>query len=210
MLSDRFRSPQEERERRLFLTVKSDRATLDAGRRALDKGSYAAALTEFLPLARKGNATAQYYLAWMSHRGKGLPENYSAALAWARKAAAQGNADAETLIGLLYAQGQGVPRDDAEAARWFQKAALQGNWSGQMKTGMCHMCGLGLPVDCLKAYMWFDLAVSRSTGHDQMLNRNLRDVFAAMNLKPAEIAEAQRLARAWKPQKPARSKPQAA
>ena len=190
--------------------MKSDHSTLDAGRRALDKGNYAAALAEFLPLARKGNASAQYYLAWMSHRGKGLPENYSMALAWARKAAAQGNADAEWLIGVLYSQGQGVPRDDVEAARWFQKAASQGHWSGQMKTGMCHMCGLGLPMDYVKAYMWFELAVSHSTGHDQMLNRNLRDVFAAMNLKPDQIAEAKRLAHAWKPQKPERSKPQAA
>jgi uncharacterized protein len=191
--------------------VKSDHAALNAGRQAIEKSNYAAAVTEFLPLARKGNASAQYYLAWMSHQGRGLPENNSAALAWARKAAAQGNTDAEALIGLLYAQGQGVPRDDVEAARWFQKAASQGNWLGQMKTGMCHMCGVGLPVDYLKAYTWFDLATSRSTGHDQMLNRNLRDTFAAMHLSSDQIVEAQRLARGWKPQKPLRSKnPQAA
>lgn len=184
----------------------SDRASLNAARQAIAKNNYAMAVSELLPLARKGNAPAQYYLAWMSNQGKGLPENNSAALAWARKAAAQGNADAEFLIGLLYAQGKGVARDDVEAARWFQKAAAQGNWSGQMKTGMCHMCGLGLPLDYLKAYMWLDLATARSTGHDQMLNRNLRDVHAAMYLTPAQIAEAQRLARGWKPQKPVRPK----
>jgi TPR repeat protein len=184
----------------------SDRAALNAGRQAIAKTNYAMAVTELLPLARKGNASAQYYLAWMSHQGRGLPENSSAALAWARRSAAQGNADAEFLIGLLYAQGKGVARDDVEAARWFQKAGAQGNWSGQMKTGMCHMCGLGLPLDYMKAYMWFELAASRSTGHDQMLNRNLRDVHAARNLTPVQIEEAQRLARGWKPQKPSRQK----
>jgi TPR repeat protein len=183
--------------------MKSDHAVLNASRQAMEKNDYSTAVTELLPLARKGNASAQYYLAWMSHQGRGVPENNSAALAWARKAAAQGNADAEFLIGMLYAQGKGVARDDVEAARWFQKAGAQGHWSGQMKTGMCHMCGLGLPLDYLKAYMWFELAVSRSSGHDQVLNRHLRDVIAAMNLTPDQIVEAQRLAHEWKPQKPA-------
>ena len=184
----------------------SDRSALNAGRVAIDKGNYALAVTEFLPLARKGNASAQYYLAWLSNQGRGVPENNAAALAWARKAAAQGNADAEFLVGMLYAQGKGVERDDVEAARWFQKAAAQGNWSGQMKTGMCHMCGLGLPQDYQKAYMWLDLAAARSTGHNQTVNRNLRDIHAAMYLSPDQVAEAQRLARAWKPQKTERSK----
>jgi hypothetical protein len=182
--------------------MKSDHAALKDGRQAIEKGNYAAAVTELLPLARNGNASAQYWLAWMSHQGKGLPENKSAALAWARKAAVQGNADAEFLVGVLHAQGLGVARDDVEAARWFQRAGSRGNWSGQMKTGMCHMCGLGLPLDYLKAYMWFELAVAHSTGHDQVLNRHLRDVVAAMQLTPEQIAEAERLARNWKPQKP--------
>ena len=183
--------------------MRSDHAILNAGRHALEKDHYATAAAELLPLARKGNASAQYYIGLMCHQGKGLPEDNAAAAGWSRKAAAQGNAEAEALLGILYAQGQGVRRDDMEAARWFQKAAMQGNWMGQMKMGMCHMCGLGMPMDYLKAYMWFDLATSRSTGHDQMLNRNLRDIFAAMHLTPAQIVEAQRLARAWKPHKPA-------
>jgi uncharacterized protein len=187
---------------RYYLLVRTAHAILNAGRKALEDGDHRTAVAELLPLARKGNASAQYYIGLMCHQGKGLPEDNSAAAGWARKAAAQGNAEAEALLGILYAQGQGVRRDDVEAARWFQKAALQGNWMGQMKMGICHMCGLGLPLDYLKAYMWFDLATSRSTGHDQMLNRNLRDIFAAMHLTPAQIEEARHLARRWKSQEP--------
>jgi len=186
--------------------VPSDQVIVNDARQAIDDGNYAAAVKEFLPLAKKGNPTAQYYLAWLSHQGRGLPENKSAALMWARKSAAQNNPDAQALIGLLYSMGHGVARDDAEAARWFAKAGAQGNWRGQMKMGMCHMCGLGLPMDPVRAYMWFDLAASRATGHDQMLNRNLRDVFASMNLTPDQVAEGKRLAREWKPQKPSRQK----
>ena len=74
----------------------SDHASLNAARQAIGKTDYAA-VTGAFPLARKGNAVAQYYLAWMSTQGRGLPENNSASLVWARKAAAQGNADAEFL-----------------------------------------------------------------------------------------------------------------
>lgn len=188
------------------LFVMSDRASLKAGREAMDKEDYATAVTTFLPLARKGNATAQYYLAWLSQQGRGVPENKSAAMIWARRAAAQGDSESQALIGLLYSMGHGVARDDVEAARWFEKAALQGNWRGQMKMGLCHMCGLGLPMDPVQAYMWFELAASRTTGHDQMLNRHLRDTFAAMHLSPEQIGEAQRLARGWKAKKAPRAK----
>jgi hypothetical protein len=189
----------------------SDRASLKAGREAMDKNDYATAVNKFLPLARKGNASAQYYLAWLSQQGRGLPENKSAALMWARRAAAQGDAESQALIGLLYSMGHGVTRDDVEAARWFEKAASQGNWRGQMKMGLCHMCGLGLPMDPVKAYVWFELAAARSTGHDQVLNRHLRDTFVSTHLTPEQIVEAQRLAREWKPKKaPRASSPQAA
>jgi uncharacterized protein len=167
---------------------------------AFQKQDYAKAARELPALARQGNATAQYYLARMYHEGTGLPENNAAAAHWSRQAAEQGLAPAEAMLGALYAQGQGVARDDDEAARWLHRAARQGHPAGLAKMGMCYMHGFGVPQDYVQAYMWFDLAASRSTGHDYMCNCGLRDVFAAMNLTPAQIAEAKRLAREWKPQ----------
>jgi TPR repeat protein len=181
--------------------VKKAHLTVAEGRRAFENGNYVDAANTLVPLARKGDESAQYYVALMCHQGKGLPENKAAAMGWARKAAGQGNAPAEALIGLMYAQGHGVLRDDAEAVRWFQRAAEHGNGPGQMKLGMCYMCGQGLPVDYVKAYMWFHLAVSHSTGHDQASSRDLRDTHATMHLTPAQIEEARRSAHEWKQQK---------
>src|ERR1035438_5552413 len=45
--------------------------------------------------AGQGDATAQYRLASMYYRGKGVPQDYPEALRWYRKAADQGDAKAQ-------------------------------------------------------------------------------------------------------------------
>jgi TPR repeat protein len=171
---------------------------LKAGQDAFQNGEYDRAVSEFLPLARRGNPVAQYCMARIYHEGKGLPEDNVAAFRWARQSAEHENVEGEALLGVLYAQGQGVARDDDEAARWFHRAAARGNAIAQCKIGLCYLRGTGVTRDYVKAYMWFDLAASHSTGHDQMCNCSLRDTLAAMNLTPDLIAEAKLLALKWK------------
>ena len=59
--------------------------------------------------------------------------------------------------------------------------------------------GRGVPQDYALAHMWFNLAASRATtawlGPAAVKGR---DEVAAM-MTPAQIAEAQRMAREWKP-----------
>jgi TPR repeat protein len=54
--------------------------------------------------------------------------------------------------------------------------------------------GQGVPQDNVQAYMWFTLA---GTAGDAANLKN-RDLIAA-KMTPDQIAEAQRLAREWKP-----------
>ena len=61
--------------------------------------------------------------------------------------------------------------------------------------------GLGVPQDYVQAYKWYDLAAERFAAsetekRDDAAKR--RDEVAS-NMTPAQIAEAQRLVRAWKP-----------
>jgi TPR repeat protein len=181
--------------------MKTAHTTLKAGQQAFQNGEYGKAISEFLPLARSGNATAQHYMGRMFHEGKGLPEDNAAAFHWVRRSAERGHGDGEALLGLLYARGQGAPRDDDEAARWFLRAAARGNPSGQCNLGLCYLRGTGVPRDHMKAYMWFDLAASHSTGHDQMCNCDLRDTFAARALTPDLVAAAKQMSRDWKPER---------
>jgi uncharacterized protein len=68
--------------------------------------------------------------------------------------------------------------------------------------------GKGVPQNYVRAYMWYNLAASQyaSSPHYELYERDresaekLRDILAR-KMTPAQIAEAQRLAREWKPKK---------
>ena len=50
-------------------------AGLDAGIAAFERGDFAAAAREFLPLADEGNRQAQWHLSSLYHYGKGVPKD---------------------------------------------------------------------------------------------------------------------------------------
>src|SRR4029077_12512676 len=98
--------------------------------------------------------------------------------------------------------GQGVPQDYAEAAKWYRKAADQGFAEAQSNLGAMYAKGQGVPQDYVEAYKWFDLAAARFAASDAALRDGVvsdRERIAA-GMTRAQIAEAQRLAREWKPE----------
>ena len=159
-------------------------------------GKYIEAAKWFRRAADQGNADAQYYLGQMLRTGQGIPHGYSEAARWYRRAAEQGHVIAQYILGLMYRLGQGVPRDYWEAERWLRKAAEQGHDDAQSNLGVMYGTGTAVSLDYVLAHMWFDLAASsgNETGRN---NRNL----LAKQMTPEQIAEAQRLAREWKPKK---------
>ncbi len=174
-------------------------AGLDEGVAAYQRGDYATALREWRPLAEQGNAAAQYNLGVMYNKGQGVPQDYGEAMKWYRKAAEQGIADAQHSLGVMYAKGRGVPQDYAEAVKWYRKAAEQGYALAQTNLGFMYHLGRGVPQDYSKAHMWFNLAASRyPPGEDRDRVVNNRDIVAKM-MTPAQISEAQKLAREWRP-----------
>ena len=59
--------------------------------------------------------------------------------------------------------------------------------------------GLGVPQDYVQAHMWNNLAASRfSPGERRDKAVKNRDIYAK-KMTPAQITEAQKLAREWKP-----------
>ncbi len=179
-------------------------AGFDEGWAAWKRGDYATALRELRPLAKQGNARAQYALGYIYEKGAGVPQSDAEALKWYRKAAEQGHADAKNNLGILYDHGQGVPQDDAEAVRWYREAAELGSASAQSNLGVMHGKGSkGVPQDYVQAHMWFNLAATQG---DKTALKN-RDIVAK-RMTPAQIAEAQRLAREWLAKFEARKKKQ--
>ncbi len=65
-------------------------ADFKAGAEAYFRGDYEAALKELRPLAQEGDATSQFNLGVMYHKGYGVPQDYKEAVRWYRLAAEQG------------------------------------------------------------------------------------------------------------------------
>lgn len=169
---------------------------------AYARGDYAAALQFYRPLAEDGNYPAQFVLGTMYATGRGVPQNYVEAANWYRKAAEQGFSFAQFNLASMYAKGEGVPQDDGEAAKWTRRAADQGHLYAQTALGGYYALGKGVPQDYVEAHKWYNLAASGSTLASNRRNRDnaieMRDLVAA-RMTPAQIAEAQKLAREWKP-----------
>ena len=113
-----------------------------------------------------------------------------------RQLAQQGDAGAQYNLGFVYERGLGVPQDDVEAARWTRLAADQGHALAQLSLGDMYAYGRGVPQDYVEAHKWVNLAASRATGAAQKRYSERRDTLAKQ-MTPAQIAEAQKLAREW-------------
>ena len=153
---------------------------------------YAEALKWYRKATEQGSALAQTSLGVMYERGQGVTQDYAEALKWYRKAAEQGLATAQTNLGFMYMNGRGVPQDDAEALKWTRKAAEQGDARGQTQLGIVYYLGQGVPQDYVRAHMWFNLSAAQGNKD----GAKGRDIITKL-MTPAQIAEAQRLAREW-------------
>jgi uncharacterized protein len=149
--------------------------------------------------AEKGSKWCQTMLASTYYHGIGAPKNYAEAMKWYRKAADQGDAAAQNSLGGMYAEGKGAPQNHAEAMKWYQQAAEQGHPAAQHNLGDLYGKGKGAPQDFVQAHKWYNLAAASATDdkeRDTFLKN--RDMLAA-KMTPAQIAEARKLAREWKP-----------
>ncbi len=121
--------------KRIFLTAivaaglaTAAQAGVDSGERAYLAGDYRMALDELLPLAREGDAEAQYIVGVMHDHGEGVARDYAAAASWYEKAAGQGHDLAAFSLGFMYYNGAGegdnaVAQDIGKALVWLKRAA---------------------------------------------------------------------------------------
>jgi uncharacterized protein len=123
-----------------------------------------------------------------------VPQNCVEAVRWYHLAADQGYAAAQPNLGAMYDRGEGVPQNYRVALKWYRKAADQGNAMAQYNIGAMYARGHGVPQHYVTAHMWFSLSAAQD---DDDAAKN-RDVIA-QRMTPAQIAEAQKLTREWKP-----------
>ncbi len=89
--------------------------------------------------------------------------------------------------------------DYATAFREFRPLAEQGNANAQRNLGVMYIQGVTL--DFVQAYKWLNIAASSfPPGKQRDRTVKIRDIVAK-RMTPAQISEAQKLAREWKPKK---------
>jgi TPR repeat protein len=121
--------------------------------------------------------------------------DYSTAIQLLRPLAEDGNANAQAWVGLSFF---GL-RNYSEALKWFRLGADQGDEFCQSQLGVAYKLGRGVPQDYVQAHMWFNLGASHEIPNadgSPGLNARRRDELAE-KMTPAQIAEAQKLAREW-------------
>jgi hypothetical protein len=171
----------------------------ETGAEAYDRGDYATALEEWRPLAEQGDAGAQFNLGLLYDMGRGVPQNYAEAAKWYRLAADGGYDKAQFNLALMYNNGTGVTQDYAEAVKWFRLAAEQGDALAQYNLGVMYGNKEGVSQDYVQAHLWLNIAASHlPPGEVRDLAVSNRDLVEKQ-MTPEQIAEAQRLAREWKP-----------
>jgi TPR repeat protein len=168
---------------------------LEDADRAYDRGDYDTAFSLWQSLADQGDASAQLHLGLMFDGGVGVKPDWGKAAEWYRKAAEQGNVLAQRDLAMAYDAGEGVPQDHTQAATWYRRAAEQRDADAQAALGEMYADGRGVLQDYVQAHMWFNLAASAGY-HDEAAKA--RDTLTA-KMTPAQIAEAQKMAREWKP-----------
>lgn len=121
--------------------------------------------------AEQGDVEAQFDLAVMYQLGQGVAQNYKEALKWYRFAAMQDHDLSQNNLAAMYYEGQGVAQNFVMAHKWANLAARQ--------------------------HQWDPLREKKTIGF--LMHEFRNKIEKKMTAK--QIAEAQELARNWKPKK---------
>ena len=98
---------------------------------------------------------------------------------------------------LLVPGTTGTREGDAQAVAHYRKAADQGMTNAQWILGMMYEDGQGVPQDYVAAHKWYNLEASRGTASDEWRTYIEARDRVARKMTPAQLAEAQQLAREW-------------
>jgi TPR repeat protein len=145
----------------------------------------AKALALFLPFARNGNRDAQFRVARIYSRERGVAANPAEACNWWEAAASQGEPVAATNFGLCHETGRGRPQSYPLAAQWYRRAADGGNAQGMYNLGLAYEYGRGVNQSFSEAASLFQRAIDAKIGGDSRsdahrhLKRALNHVGAA-------------------------------
>lgn len=103
-------------------------AGVEEGRDFMETDNYTAAMEEFLPAARSGNADAEELIGVLYALGLGVEKDDERAFEWYLRASLKGHPGAQSGIGWYYEVGRGVTAPDlVRAYMWYTLSAIGGD-----------------------------------------------------------------------------------
>ena len=147
--------------------------------------------------AKNGIPVAQHVLARLTYNGQGgVPRDEKEAIRLLTAAAEQNDTYAIEQLGRAYNQGNGVVRDTAEAMRWWRRGVALNSGLSMWNIGFSMILG----KDVVEGYKWMTLGIKYlEPGVDPRQFRAELGYFSKTKMTPDQVAEAERLAREWKP-----------
>lgn len=136
---------------------------LQLGMQMLELGQTEQTIELWRPLAKSGNADAQFGLGVIYNDAMGVPQDYLEANYWFLRAAEQGYAPAQYNLGNAYKNGTGMAADAQLAAIWWRKAAEQDFGPAQYNLGTAYLEGKGVEYDESLGRDWYHRAAAN--GH---------------------------------------------
>ncbi|MEZ0259519.1 MAG: tetratricopeptide repeat protein [Alphaproteobacteria bacterium] len=148
--------------------------------------------------AKQSHPRAQLLLADMYKQNRaGQDYKPEELIALYKSAALAGDAEAAARYGIILEKGDEVEKNEKEAVFWLRKAADMAHPEAQYHLGKMYLEGRGVEKkDLAVAWVWFSLAANYDG--EKQLYSDARDSTSQL-LKPAELEQAQALAREWKP-----------
>ncbi len=111
------------------------------------------------PLAKAGNAQAEYMLAFLYRFGLGVPPNITESSKWCLRAALQKDPWAEQCFGESLLRGEGVDKDVNQAIIWLKKSADRGFSGAYLSLGEVYFGGEGVQQNSEMGIFYYSKAV---------------------------------------------------
>lgn len=160
------------------------------------RGFYPEALAEWKRAVEVNkDPGAAFRLAEEHFDAKVVERDVATAIRYFAIGAEGGDMRAQMDLATLFDKGWGVPQDMALAAKWYEAAARQGLASSQYNIATMYEDGVGVEASKVKAYQYYQLSIEG--GFPRFAVEAIEKLAETMT--PAEIKEASKLARDFKP-----------
>ena len=163
--------------------------------------NFAEAAKWFRQAAEQGKAAAQYNLGFMYTQGQGVGQDFAEAAKWYRKAAEQGDMDSQNRLAALYLTATACSRISPKRRSGIARRPIKAtsrrrtSWDRSTATARAYRRTMSRRIG------GSSIAASRDAGADFETHDNAVGIAKLWPSKmtPEQIAAAQKLAKAWKP-----------